>query len=102
MTKDKKTFVPGLGYSKADWDAIDSPELIDEELASLRPAREVLPPAIFDALTRRKTGQRGPQKAPTKTLVSIRLDQDILDRFKAGGAGWRSRINNALRKAIVG
>ena len=100
MTKRPKEFVPGRGYTKEDWDAVDSPELTDEELASLRPAREVLPPEIFEALTKRKPGQRGPQKAPTKALVSLRIDKDILERFKSGGAGWQSRINEALRKAI--
>ena len=32
-------FEPGRGYTKEDWDAVDSPELTDEVLASLRPAR---------------------------------------------------------------
>jgi uncharacterized protein (DUF4415 family) len=27
---------------------------------------------------------------------------DVLERFRAGGAGWQSRINEALRKARVG
>jgi uncharacterized protein (DUF4415 family) len=102
MTKRAKEFVTGHGYTKEDWDAVDSPELTDEELASLRPARDVLPPEIFEALTKRKPGQRGPQKTPTKALVSLRIDRDILERFKSGGAGWQSRINEALRKAIGG
>ncbi|SDD86109.1 Uncharacterized conserved protein, DUF4415 family [Sphingomonas sp. YR710] len=42
---------------------------------------------------------RGRQKAPVKVPVSLRLDQDTLERFKAGGPGWQSRINEALRKA---
>ena len=40
---------------------------------------------------------RGPQAAPTKVLTSIRLDADILEFFKAQGAGYQSRINDALR-----
>jgi uncharacterized protein (DUF4415 family) len=98
MTKLVKEFVAGRGYSKQDWDAVDSPELTEEEIASLRPASEILPPALYEALTRRG---RGRQKAPTKALVSIRLDQDIIDRFKAAGPGWQSRINEALRKALA-
>jgi uncharacterized protein (DUF4415 family) len=27
------------------------------------------------------------------------LDPDIIEAFKAEGAGWQSRINDALRKA---
>ena len=36
---------------------------------------------------------------PTKKLVSLRIDPDVLDKFKAGGVGWQSRMNDALRKA---
>jgi uncharacterized protein (DUF4415 family) len=43
--------------------------------------------------------RRGPQKAPTKTLVPLRLDGDVIAHFRASGAGWQARINEALRKA---
>ena len=43
---------------------------------------------------------RGPQAAPTKVLTSVRLDADILAFFKAQGAGYQSRINEALRTAV--
>ena len=32
-----------------------------------------------------------------KQAVSIRLDQDVLDFFKAGGKGYQTRINAVLR-----
>lgn len=32
-----------------------------------------------------------------KQAVSIRLDSDIINHFKAGGRGWQTRLNNALR-----
>ena len=34
-----------------------------------------------------------------KELVSLRIDQDVLEHFQQGGAGWQDRINAALRKA---
>ncbi|MGA7809483.1 BrnA antitoxin family protein [Bradyrhizobium sp.] len=34
-----------------------------------------------------------------KELVSLRIDQDVLDHFREGGPGWQERINAALRKA---
>jgi uncharacterized protein (DUF4415 family) len=34
-----------------------------------------------------------------KELVSLRIDQDVLEHFREGGAGWQDRINDALRKA---
>ena len=44
--------------------------------------------------------QRGRPKATvTKVSTTIRLDPDVVAAFKRDGAGWQSRINNALRKA---
>ena len=34
---------------------------------------------------------------PTKKAISIRLDTDVLDYFKADGAGYQRRINAVLR-----
>jgi uncharacterized protein (DUF4415 family) len=47
-----------------------------------------------------RRGKRGPQKAPTKKLVSLRLSPEVIDHFKAGGRGWQTRIDGALREAI--
>lgn len=33
-----------------------------------------------------------------KELVSLRIDQDILEYFQESGPGWQDRINDALRK----
>jgi uncharacterized protein (DUF4415 family) len=46
----------------------------------------------------RMVGKRGPQKAPTKIPVSIRLSPEVVKHFKAKGPGWQSRIDDALRK----
>jgi uncharacterized protein (DUF4415 family) len=34
-----------------------------------------------------------------KEMVSLRIDRDVLDVFRADGPGWQDRINAALRKA---
>lgn len=34
-----------------------------------------------------------------KEQVTLRIDQDVLEHFQAGGPGWQDRINDALRKA---
>ncbi len=34
-----------------------------------------------------------------KEQVTLRIDQDVLEHFQDGGAGWQDRINAALRKA---
>lgn len=54
--------------------------------------------AVRAALEARKPGQRGPQKAPTKKLVSLRLSPEVLTYFRSTGEGWQSRIDEALRK----
>ena len=44
--------------------------------------------------------QRGrPKQLQTKVPVSLRLDPDVVEAFKADGPGWQSRMNAALRKA---
>jgi uncharacterized protein (DUF4415 family) len=40
-----------------------------------------------------------PSKPDAKVSVTLRLDRDIVERFKASGAGWQTRINAALRRA---
>lgn len=47
-----------------------------------------------------RRGTRGPQKAPTKKLVSLRLSPEVIEHFKASGRGWQTRIDTALREAI--
>lgn len=40
---------------------------------------------------------RGPQKAPTKERLTIRLSRDVVSQFRASGAGWQARVDDALR-----
>jgi uncharacterized protein (DUF4415 family) len=48
-----------------------------------------------DVLIRRG---RPPLETP-KQAVKLRLDADVLASFRASGAGWQTRMNEALRKA---
>ena len=90
----KKEFKPGQGYTQQDWDEVgDNPEWTKEDFANARPFAEVFPDL---AASIRKT--RGPNKAPTKRLVSLRLSGEVIDKYKAGGDGWQSRIDADLRK----
>jgi uncharacterized protein (DUF4415 family) len=72
----------------------DASEMTDEMWARARPAIEVAP-EIVAAYRRRR---RGPQKTPTKQLVSIRLDREVVAHFRKRGPGWQQRVNAALRK----
>lgn len=81
-----------------------APEWTEEAAAQARPAREVLVeqfgPEVAAQMLKRKPGQRGAQRAPTKESITLRLDRDVLAHFRAQGAGWQSRINEALRAAM--
>jgi uncharacterized protein (DUF4415 family) len=39
-----------------------------------------------------------PKSERPKVAINIRLSPDVLDRFKATGPGWQSRIDAALRQ----
>ena len=73
----------------------ENPEWTEEDFERARPAAALVPEIV--AAFRRV---RGPQKRPTKRLVSLRLDPDVIDHFRARGPGWQARINNTLRKAV--
>lgn len=55
--------------------------------------------ALEQGLAQRAARLRGRQVAPVKAQVTLRLDPDVLAKFRATGAGWQARINAALRAA---
>ena len=59
-------------------------------------------PELSDAWFARAAAQKGgrPKLEHPKEAINIRLDADVLAHFRASGAGWQSRINDALRKAV--
>ena len=80
----------------------DNPEITDEQFARMRPAREVLPAEFFEKIEEMRRRDRGRPKLETpKKLVSLRLDQDVVEKFRATGKGWQSRINDVLKQAKV-
>jgi uncharacterized DUF497 family protein/uncharacterized protein (DUF4415 family) len=72
----------------------ENPEWTKEDFARARPASEVVPDIVAAYLRR-----RGKQRAPTKRLISLRLDPDVIEHFRTRGKGWQARINATLRKA---
>ena len=93
------TLPPNQGYSKDDWDAVDFPEMTDEELATMRPAKDVLPPAFFTAMEDHRKLRGRPSLTHPKKQITLRLDEDVIARFRESGKGWQGRMNEALRKA---
>ena len=41
--------------------------------------------------------RRGLEPVPSKTSISLRVDQEVLDWFKAQGPGYQTRMNAVLR-----
>ena len=68
-------------------------ELTAEEMAKFKPSAEVLPLSL-----RKKLGVRGPQKAPTKERITIRLSREVVEQFRESGEGWQTRVDTALRE----
>ncbi|MCL2022386.1 MAG: BrnA antitoxin family protein [Betaproteobacteria bacterium] len=60
----------------------DAEPLTDEQLAKMRPAREVMSPKLFEALTQ------------------FHLDDDLIRIFRSTGDGWQERVNAALRQFL--
>lgn len=78
----------------------DAPDATAEWFAKARPASEVLSDLLGSAtageMLKLKRGR--PMAANPKEHVNIRLDADVVGAFKGSGAGWQTRINNALRE----
>jgi len=78
-------------------------EVTDEGFAKMRPASEVLPEVVaaYQAGTlKRKRGERGRQKSPTKKPIYIRFSPEVVDYFRATGKGWQTRMDEALKEWI--
>lgn len=80
-----------------DWDDDDLPEWTEDQFARaqfsiggkvMRPGNGTL------------TRPGRPVSENPKKQVTLRLDPDVVEKFRASGKGWQSRINAELRKAL--
>lgn len=74
----------------------DAPEVTDAQIAQAKPFGEAFP-ALSERM--RKNVGGCPKAENPKVAVSLRLDPEVVARFKAKGPGWQTRINEALRQA---
>ncbi len=74
----------------------DNPAWTAADFRRARPLAEVLPEVIDAA----KRARGRPKLARPKAHITLRLDADIVDAFKAEGPGWQTRINDALARAV--
>ncbi len=73
----------------------DNPELTEEQLAQMRPFKEVFPD-LYESIQR----SRGrPRVEKPREAVTLRVDPDTLKRFKASGKDWRTKMSKVLDAA---
>lgn len=75
-------------------------ELTADDIRAMRPAEEVLPADLLEVLHKRKVGQRGRQKEPTKVAVTLRYSPEVVKYFKETGKGWQSRMDEVLKEWV--
>jgi len=78
----------------------DNPEWTASELARARRGIEHLPGPVRRAIEHTRRG-RGPQKAPTKHQVTLRLNPEVVAAYRSEGRGWQSRINRDLATLVA-
>ena len=71
--------------------------LMEGDVVNARPFSEACP-ELYASIQRNKIGR--PKSGDPKKVVTIRLDRDLLERLKAEGSGWQTRVNTILRKAM--
>jgi uncharacterized protein (DUF4415 family) len=82
------------GHDTTDWKRVS--ELTDEEIEkAVAEDPDAAPILDDDWFTRAKV--IGP---PEKELISIRVDKDVLDFFRAAGRGYQTRMNAVLRAFV--
>jgi uncharacterized protein (DUF4415 family) len=79
------------------WDDDDLPEWTDDQFrrAAIYNSGKLIRPANG---TLTKPGR--PKSVDPKKQVTLRLDSVVLEKFRAMGPRWQSRINAELRKVL--
>jgi uncharacterized protein (DUF4415 family) len=63
-------------------------------------------PELDDAFFERATFREGdvivkrgrPKADVTKVAIKLRVDPDVIERYRASGPGWQTKMNDALRR----
>jgi uncharacterized protein (DUF4415 family) len=92
MPKNKLDFSNVSTSNKQSVDPDDAPELTDELLEKFAETAEV---RRGEKVVRRG---RPPLGNEAKGVVTMRLDADVLESYRALGTGWQTRLNADLRR----
>lgn len=98
MTLDAMRTARQQGESRSDLARVRQ-----EAAADIEPAMDHDSPdagsLIRAAITQRRAGR--PAGSGNKEQVALRVDHDVLAAFRAGGPGWQTRMNAALREWLT-
>jgi len=77
---------------KSDLDRVDAHQIKREEYDEL--------PELSEDMLKRATVNKGgrPMSANPRKLISLRLPTDVIERWKATGPGWQTRMAERLGK----
>jgi uncharacterized protein (DUF4415 family) len=81
-----------LHDAQTDWDRVNA--LTDEEIEAAALADPDAPPLDVDSPD---VWEEAVIVIPSKKLVCLRIDRDVLDWFRQQGKGYQTRVNAILR-----
>ena len=75
----------------------DAPEATDDQIRQAKPFMEAFPD-LADSIKR----SRGrPRAEKPLQQISIRLETEVIAKFRGTGKGWQARINDVLKQAVL-
>lgn len=78
-------------------DAPDVPEPdADNPATTAQDWAQALPSTSLEQLRTRLARRRGPGRKPARIPIQLRLPPEVLDRWKATGPGWQTRMVERL------
>ena len=82
----------------------DNPEWTEEDFARAKRGEEI-PADVRAAFGKGKVARpvgrpAGSRKANPKKSITLRIDPDVLEAWRATGPGWQGRMNEALRQTM--
>ncbi|MGB4360371.1 MAG: BrnA antitoxin family protein [Rhodoferax sp.] len=91
MNANKSASHPTL---KSDLARVDAHVLNDDDYDAL--------PELTDAMLARAKVNKGgrPMSSNPRKLISLRLPSDVIERWKATGAGWQTRMAERLSQTL--
>jgi len=83
---------------KTDMRRLDA--MSDEDIARAVAEDPDAAPLLEDPKSLKNARRRGPQKSPTKIMMSLRLSPEVVEYFRTTGKGWQTRVDQILREYI--